>query len=565
VTAVHADPEARALASGYHLGDPVSLGVRLGRGRYQRARHLELLADRLIDGALGERPRQIISMPPRHGKSTTTSVWFPVWLLALWPEKEIILVSHSAGKATEWGRKVRNILDEFWPQLGVTLAEDSSAAYRWNTKEGGGMLCSGIGGAITGSGADVFIIDDPVKDAQEARSETIQKRNWEWYQSTASTRLSPDGCMIVQGTRWDENDLAGKLLQAQAEGPEAEGYDTWDVLNLPALAERNDELGRKKGEALWPERWNEEKLAKIKRSRGTFWWTGMYQGRPTPLGGGLFKEYRWNYWVPPGTLGKYGPVEVDGVKAKIIELPKLDMMLQSWDCNFRDSVRAIVAGHEPDPVAGHVWARCAAMMFMLDRYWSDQAGLNETIEAVREMSLKHPGAKAKVIEYTANGPAVMATLQHELGGFLPATPVGDKMKRATMSVGSTEDDRGARSISFAASQEAGDIYLPHPAYRPWVPAFRALMGKFPSDGKDDTDAASQAWARLQGPGWADLDRAHDEALKKKDSPRNTVEQLEADLRAEIDRRTRKPKRKGAWVGRNWGLLALALAQYLGCA
>ncbi len=194
----------------------------------------------------------MVCMPPRHGKSEFISKYFPAWFLGTFPDKRIILTSYESEYAASWGRKARNLLEEHGRELfGVRIAGDSSAADRWDIAgRDGGMNTAGAGAAITGKGANVAIIDDPVKNDTDAMSETKRAAVWEWYRATLRTRLEGDPrAIILVMTRWHEDDLAGRLLKAQAaatSGP----CKRWDVLELPALAEPGDPLGRPPGAPL---------------------------------------------------------------------------------------------------------------------------------------------------------------------------------------------------------------------------------------------------------------------------------------------------------------------------
>ena len=218
-------------------------------------------------------------MPPRHGKSELASKWTPIWFLANWPNKRVILSSYEATFAASWGRKVRNTMQEN-PGIGVQLSEDSKAVGVWETTQGGGMLAVGAGGAITGHGADLLVIDDPVKNAEEAASPVIRQKIWEWWQTTPRTRMEPGGSIIVDMARWDVDDLVGHL-KAQRDEP-------WVIVELPAVAEANDAIGRSPGEALWPERYDLSALAAIRRDVGEDAWASLYQQRPNPQGRGYY-------------------------------------------------------------------------------------------------------------------------------------------------------------------------------------------------------------------------------------------------------------------------------------
>jgi len=229
--------------------------------------------------AEGQCDRLMIFMPPRHGKSELASRRFPAWYIGKHSNKEIIAASYNSDLAGDFGREVRNIVDsgEYQSLFDTRLASDSKAKNRWNIEGGGGYAAAGVGTAVTGRGADIFLIDDPVKDRQEAESETHRERVWDWYTSTAYTRLMPGGAIILIQTRWHEDDLAGRLLEA-----EQNGGDQWRKLILPAW---HEERG-----ALWPERYPKPALDRIKAAIGPRDWSALYQQAPSPEEGTFFQR-----------------------------------------------------------------------------------------------------------------------------------------------------------------------------------------------------------------------------------------------------------------------------------
>lgn len=255
--------------------------------------HLTILNEKLLDVAEGRITRLLITMPPRHGKSEFASKYFPAWFLGRFPDKKIILASYEADFASQWGRKVRDLLEQFGDRFfGVSIRRDSKAANRWEIMDyAGGMQTAGVGGAITGKGADVLIIDDPVKDSEQANSEVYREKTWEWYTSTAYTRLEPGGAVILIQTRWHEDDLAGRILdQARKTG------EPWITVNLPAIAGEQDELGRDPGEPLWPERYNLGDLNRIRGTQGSYQFGALYQQSPVAPAGNVFKRSWFQYW-----------------------------------------------------------------------------------------------------------------------------------------------------------------------------------------------------------------------------------------------------------------------------
>lgn len=423
----------------------------VSEGRWFPYEHLLFLNRKLVDVAAGRIKRLMVSMPPRHGKSELVSRYFPAWYIGTFPNKRIILVSYEADFAATWGRKARDLLEEHGPSLfGIRVSGKSSAANRWDIEgHEGGMVTAGVNGPITGKGADIGIIDDPVKNDQEAMSVTYQERTYEWYKSTFRTRIQRDGAIILIMTRWHENDLAGKLLAAQEE----EG-EKWEVVSLPAIAEDDDPLGREIGQPLCPGLFTKDALESIKKAVGSYWWASLYQQRPSPAEGGIFKRNWWQYYrrVPD----------------------RFDEIIQSWDMTFKDTKTA-------DYVVGQVWGRKGADKYLLDQV-RDRMDFPATVQAVRNLSAKWPQARAKLVEDKANGPAVIATLKREISGLIPVEPQGSKESRAW---------------AVSPDIEAGNVYLPDPGIAPWVHDFIEECAAFPNGANDDqVDAMSQALMRL---------------------------------------------------------------------
>ena len=264
---------------------------------YRDAAHHRLICRKLEAVERGEIKRLVISVPPRHGKSLIASTYFPAWYLGRNPDKYVITATYGQDFADDFGRQVKNqIADPSFGAIfpGVSLASDSRSSRRFSvdgntggieqtTNRQGAYYAVGVGGPLTGRGAHVLIVDDPIKNREDADSETIRRKMKDWFTSTAFTRLMPGGAVIVIQTRWHEDDLTGWLLSDHA----AEG---WDVIHLPALAEANDALGREPGEALWPEQYDEQALANIRRLVGPRDWSALYQQRPAPDTGDYFKR-----------------------------------------------------------------------------------------------------------------------------------------------------------------------------------------------------------------------------------------------------------------------------------
>ena len=244
------------------------------------------------DVAEKKSPRLMLFMPPRHGKSTLASVAFPAWHLGRHPQHEFISCSYSGSLAMGFSRKVRQLLREptYKTAFKTKLDPDSQSAEAWLTTDGGGFVAAGVGGGITGKGAHILVIDDPVKNRDDAESANARESTWDWYTSTAYTRLAPGGGVLVILTRWHDDDLAERLLKAA----DANG-EQWEVVNYPARAEV-DEQFRKAGEALHRERYDEEALARIEKAVGPRDWSALYQQNPVADDGDYFTRDMVQYY-----------------------------------------------------------------------------------------------------------------------------------------------------------------------------------------------------------------------------------------------------------------------------
>ncbi|MEW2187776.1 terminase family protein [Streptomyces cellulosae] len=274
---------------------PGALAAVLTQGKEMQARHLDII-DRVYQRiAAGERIKAMVTMPPRAGKSRRTSRWGPTWYLRRQPDHRFMLASYAAHLADDHGRWIRNTITEHAPTLGINLKYGSQAANRFDIDgHEGGMVTAGVGGALTGRGAHVAAVDDPFKGSEDAGSPTQRDRVWDWWQSVLLTRLEPQGSVLLVNTRWDDDDLSGRLLKEEPED--------WIVIDLPAIAlTDNDPLGRQPGEALWPERYNADDYARIRKSVGERVWWALYQQQPRPLEGGV---WQWS-WI---TANRISPV-----------------------------------------------------------------------------------------------------------------------------------------------------------------------------------------------------------------------------------------------------------------
>lgn len=253
---------------------------------YRPSWHHEELGEGLELVEQGKIKRLIIQMPPRHGKSQLATINFPAWYLGRNPDKEIITASYSGELATDFGSRTRDLVaSEIYQMMFDTrLKEDTKSKGHWMTQKGGSYISVGVGGAITGRGADILIIDDPFKNREEADSEVIREKVWNWYISTAYTRLSTNGAVVIIATRWHLDDLIGRVLKQEQEGGEE-----WYMISFPAIATEKEEH-RKQSEALWPQKYDLQTLENIKRTIGPYEWAALYQQNPVLTESAEFKR-----------------------------------------------------------------------------------------------------------------------------------------------------------------------------------------------------------------------------------------------------------------------------------
>ncbi|PFT73134.1 terminase, partial [Bacillus thuringiensis] len=425
-------------------------------GRYKKAPHSEFVGgviqeamDKKKQMNAGEIPTTnqyiAINMPPRHSKSMTITETLPSYYLGNFPEDRVIEISYSDTFARRFGKKNKEKVKQYGADLfDIQISKESSAHDEWLLdNEIGGMISRGVLSGITGMGADLMIIDDPIKNREEADSETHRSKIWDEWIDSFSTRLHPGAIVILILTRWHEDDLQGRLLSEEYGKPLP-----WQVYNLPLEAEEDDVIGRAVGAPLWPERYGLEFIQERKRYPSSF--NSLYQGRPTAAEGNLLKRAWWQYYDT---------------------LPKMVHTIMSIDATFKDEA-------DSDFVCIQVWGKNGADMYLIDNL---KARMNfpTTLQAIRNMVRKHPKAHAKLVEDKANGPAIISMLKNEIGGMIPVNPQGGKV---------------ARVNAVSPYIESGNVYVPRQA--PWVHDFVEECASFPNGKNDDqTDAMSQALNR----------------------------------------------------------------------
>ena len=400
-------------------------------------------------------PRIIICLPPRSGKSEIISRNFPAYLFGRDPNLNIISASYSGDLASRFNLDVQRIIDsdnykKIFPE--TFLGGKSYPQYKKTdslfeiVNHKGSYRSAGVGGGVTGMGCDILIIDDPFKDRADANSPTIREKTYDWYKSTAYTRLSDGGGVIILQTRWHIADLAGQLISKMHSDEKA---DQFKVIEYQAIAE-HDEKHRKKGEALHPERYSLAKLEAIRQTLGAYEWAALYQQHPVPKEGATFKLDNFRRYND-----KNIPISFDRI-------------LGSWDMTFKDK-------KDNDFVVGQVWGKKGADFYLLDQV-RGQWDFIKTLKVFIQLAEKWKRCHGWLIEDKANGSAIISTLKKHISGLKPINPTESKIARA-------------EAISIYI--ETGNVYIPENA--PYIADLEDEIINFPAvDHDDQIDCMTQA-------------------------------------------------------------------------
>ena len=424
-------------------------------------KHHKDMADAFERVANGSLKRLIINMPPRHTKSEFASYLFPAWYLGKFPHKKIIQTAHTAELATNFGRKVRNLVatPDYQALFPTKLSSDSKAAGRWNTNKGGDYFAIGVGGAVTGKGADVLIIDDPHSEQEAMQGNpAVFDRVYEWYSSGPRQRLQPGGSIIIVMTRWSKRDLTGQILNNSIK---REG-DDWEQIEFPALMPS--------GKPLWSEFWSKKELEAIKNEIPVSKWEAQYQQNPTSEEGAIIKREMWQIW------------EKD-------KPPVCEFIIQSWDTAFEKNNRA-------DYSACTTWG-----VF----YKTDSNGYDTThiilLDAFKDR-LEFPELKKKAQElYKDWTPDALIVEKKAAGAPLiyEMRRMGIPLQEYTPSKGS---DKIARVNAISDLFASGFVWCPN---KRWAEEVMEECASFPNGEHDDlVDSTSQALLRFRQGGFIRL-------------------------------------------------------------
>lgn len=425
---------------------PHTLAETLSGGKWIPYEYLKKISHLVVEAISRGNGRLIVTLPPRHGKSELLSQWVPVWFFENWPKGNIILTSYEATFAENWGRRARNTIQAHKDKLTVRISEESSSASRWNTTQGGGMVTAGAGGPITGRGGDLIIVDDPIKNWIEAQSETVRKNLIEWFYSTLYTRADPGATILIIQTRWHILDLVGELVSHHP--------DDWQEIKFPALAEPGDPLDREPGQALCPERYNQEELLKIKETIGTMMFSSLYQQNPAPPQGSIFHRDWWKFYE---------------------EEPEFKAIIQSWDCAYEVRETSSFSAAQSWGVADNG--------FHLIHQLRDRFEYPDLIRAVKLLAEQF-SPDLILIEYQASGRSLVQDLYNNT-------------RLPIKAIKTNRESKQLRAELVTPLVESGRVFLPQKAK--WIDDFLYEVTVFPAGNhSDQVDAMSQALIFLKG-------------------------------------------------------------------
>lgn len=440
-------------------------------------RHHAVLAKKFEDVASGKIKRLAISLPPRHTKSEFGSFLFPSWFLGKYPNKKVMQASNTGELAVGFGRKVRNlVMGEQYAEVfpDVTLRQDSKAAGRWSTNKDGEYFAIGVGGTMTGRGADLVIIDDPHTEqeaALAAHDPSVYDKSYEWYTSGPRQRLQPSGAIIIIATRWSERDLIGRVIHDSMERGRP---DEWDVVELPAIMPS--------GKSLWPEFWPLDQLIALKEELPPTKWNAQYQQQPTGEEGAIVKREWWKIWEAE-------------------DPPRCEFIIQSWDTAFTKNERS-------DFSACTTWG-----VFHLNE---DPNNANIILLDSFQKRMEFPELKEKAKAHYMDWQPDACIIEAKAAG----APLVFEMRQAGIPVSEYTPTRGTRQQSndkIARLNSVSDLFNSGKVWAPdtrWAREVIDQMAAFPNAAHDDlVDTTVQALLRFRQGGFLRLESDERDEIK----------------------------------------------------
>lgn len=373
----------------------------------------------------------VISLPPGHNKSYMSSINTPEWFIEKWQDKRVAVISYGHAKAVEWGEDIRNHVRDNPDKFTVSLSKDTQSKSRFKTQSGGAIFCTGIGGPLTGFRAHLIDIDDPVKDDEEAQSPIMREKHWQWFRKVALTRRWPEATTLIVMTRWHEDDLVGRIHQlykeARALGDEGD-LPRLTEIRIPCEAEENDPLGREVGQLLWPEAGYDARWAtQTKRILGNQTWVSMYQQRPSPEGGSVFRRQDFRYFYHASD-GSYTLIHGDGSEEKI--QPTSCWKLQTVDTAMKDKT-------VNDWTVIITLAVTRKRQVLILNVTRERIPIPDQLPLIRALKLKYK-PRHVCVEDASSGTGIILEARREGLMFKPIKVIKNKVSRAAPAAAFTE-------------------------------------------------------------------------------------------------------------------------------
>lgn len=483
---------------------PATLARKLSRGQWIAAKHLQYISLRIAASIARGNARIIISAPPRHGKSELSSIWTPTWVLERYPWYRVILAAYGADLAVGFSRRVRDIFVDPNNQymLNTKIRRDASKVDAFLTEQGGGMSAVGLGGPITGRGANVLLIDDYIKEIKEALSVTSRDYIWNWFVTTAFTRLEPGGSCIILATRWHSDDLIGRVLQNLS-------HENWEYIEIPAIAEEGDILKREVGSALFPERYPIERLHELKATLGSIFFQALYQQKPVDESKKLS----------------------DGKWLKVVkELPQQDIWANQFKYARVWDLAATNGGGDYTVGTKLAYNKANGTLYVMN-VKRGQWGPKQVEEKVKETAAAD-GYDCEVVIEQEPGSAGISLISHYNTNVLPSFKV---------TAIPTVTKKLIRAQPLLAAAENGQVYLLESAS--WNDPFIREFDTFPGGENDDqVDTTAAGYNHLAG-------KKHLSASWGRDSERKNS----STANSQAHKRSQADAARGSRVGRVvWG-------------
>lgn len=448
--------------------DPLAFATAVYPG-FKIGQHHRKLAKIFLDVIEGRKKRVIINIAPRMGKSEFSSYLFPAFFLGNYPEKKIIMATHTGSLSEDFGRRVRNLIQseeylEIFPN--TTIAEDQKAAGKWSTSAGGQYYAAGVGGALAGRGADLFVIDDPHSEQDVKTNSTLTFESaWAWFQTGPLQRLMPGGAIIVIMTRWGKKDITGKLLEWQANNPDS---DPWEVVELPAILNEGD---AEKEKSLWPEQWPLDTLKQKKAGMDPQYWNSQYMQNPVSDNAAIVNRKMWRIWYAENP-------------------PQVEYVIQSWDTAFEEKTTA-------DYSACTTWG-----VFYLDNENGKKAPNIVLLDAFKAR-MGFPELKSTALKHYKKWKPDAFIVEKKAAG----APLIQELRSQGIPVSEFSPSRGNDKIvrlnAISDLFASGKVWIPDTR---WAWEVVEEVASFPNGDHDDyVDTTSQALLRYRQGGFIPLD------------------------------------------------------------